>query len=236
MSETTSWPVSSWYISLANYTFPTVFIRLNEKEKEAYLNKKGNSAAAKGLIGKFDYVIEHLPGSSFIHADSCAPTDSETFKNTDGAVKKGRQVWNILSESEKVRKAIESGETERFCLHPFRRMDHSREFRLFVYEGELKGMSQRFLDSYVSRIQKRQDEIWKMGQKLLIGISDFLPAENIVVDVYLTATDRLMILDLNPWEACDPLLFRWDIDWNESQGLKLVPKPMQLGGDVSVSF
>ena len=50
MSDQQNWPVSSWYVSLANYTFPTVFIRMNDKEKEALLNKKATSAASKALI------------------------------------------------------------------------------------------------------------------------------------------------------------------------------------------
>ncbi len=59
-----------------------------------------------------------------------------------------------------------------------------------------------------------------------------------MIDVYMTATAKMMILDLNKWgEPTDPLLLReWDRDWSAPAGVKLVPKPMRIQGDVSVSF
>ncbi len=231
------WPVSEWYSSLGSYTFPTVFIRLREAEIEAFLNCERQSAATKRLVAKLDYVIEHLPGACFVHADTCAPTDALLFEASDGAVKRGRDAWNLLQESEKVKAAVRERQTERFAMHPFRRMDHGREFRLFFKDGVLRAMSQRFLERYHARLHRRQARIWEFGKELAGAIAEFLPHEDIVVDVYLTSTDRLMILDLNPWGApTEPLLLRtWEQDWTAEIGLKLLPKPIKLKGDVSIS-
>ncbi len=60
---------------------------------------------------------------------------------------------------------------------------------------------------------------------------------DITVDVYLTSTAKLMIISMSPWgEPTTPLLFRdWDREWLGRE-IKLMPKPMRLRGDVSVSF
>ncbi len=238
MAEPIVIPVSEWYSSLSNFTFPTVFIRLNEAEIAAFLNEERQSAATKGLIDKLDYVIEHLPGSCFVHADVCAPSDSDVFVSSDGAVKRGRLAWNSLRQSAKVRAALGEGLTERFAVHPFRRMDHGREFRMFIKGRDLVAMSQRFLRKYHARLHARNDEIWRLAKSMVAQIGDFLPREDLTVDVYLTASGKLMLLDMDVFgEPTDPLLLRdWDQDWSSPIGLKLMPKPTRLGGDVSVSF
>ena len=130
-------PVSTWYTDLANYTFPTVFIRLNEAEKEIFTDKKRTASIVNTLIGKIDYVIDHLPGSSFIHADSCAPTDSPLFRKSD-AVKVGSVALDMLLESDKVTEAFKEEKSIRIALHPYRRVNKMREFRMFIVEGKLK--------------------------------------------------------------------------------------------------
>jgi hypothetical protein len=59
-----------------------------------------------------------------------------------------------------------------------------------------------------------------------------------VVDVYLCSDASLLIVDLNRWgEDTDPKLLKtWDRNWDETVGLKLIPPPVAMKGDVSVSF
>ena len=67
-----------------------------------------------------------------------------------------------------------------------------------------------------------------------------LPLKDVVVDVYYTSSGRVLITDLNPLgEPTDPLMFnKWEnFDWSgEPAGIKLIPKPLKLSGDVNVSF
>jgi hypothetical protein len=229
--------VSSWYTSFGNYTFPSSFIRLNEAEIKALLNGETGSKVSRAVIDKLDYVIDHLPGSCFLHADCCAPTDSTKFQSTDFAVKKGQAAWEVLLESSKVISAFKAGDTERLVLHSYRRVDKYREFRAFIKGRKLLTMSQRYINKHVSKLNGRENEIWQLAEQLFENCATFLPLEDIVVDLYLTSTKRLMILDMNLWGECDPLLLKdWDQDWNALSGLKLVPKPLKLSGDVSVSF
>ena len=230
--------VSEWYTSLANYTFPTVFIRLNEDEIKTIINSDMASKVTRSLVNKIQGVIQVLPGKSFIYADCCAPTDSALFKKRVGAVNSGPVGWKILMDSNKVREAFRIGKTERICLHSYRRMAQLREFRVMVKDRKIAGMSQLYLDRHHPKLEQRSNFIWGKARSLVKEIAPFLPCPDIVIDVYLTSRDELMIIDMNRWgPPTDPLLFRsWECDWGKNGGLKLVTKPLTLKGEVSVSF
>jgi hypothetical protein len=228
--------VSDWYPDLSEFTFPTVFLRLDEAQKAALI--KGDTGdAGESVIRRLQAAIKALPGSCFAHADYCSPTDSPILERNKGAVKSGRKAWEILTTSDKVRAALEAGKTERLAVHPYRRMDRVREFRLFIYGGELKAISQKCLERHFARLEGRRTPIWKKGQILAAQIAPYLP-DNIVVDVYLTSAGHYMIMSTKQWgEPTAPLLLRkWDRDWSEEVGLRLIDKPVQMKGDVEVSF
>ena len=230
--------VSAWYTSLANYTFPTVFIRLNDDEIKTIVDNEKSSKVARSLINKIQRVTETLPGKSFIYADCCAPTDSSLFKKRVGAINSGLVGWQILSESEKVRDAFRTGRTERVCLHPYRRMARLREFRIFVKNRKISAMSQLHLERHHPKIEQQKNFIWNKARSLIDDIAAFLPSPDIVLDLYLTSRNEWMIIDMNTWGApTDPLLFRtWDCDWEKGMGVRLLKKPVKLKGEVSVSF
>lgn len=228
--------ISDWYTVLGDHTFPTVFVRLQTDEVAAFLAREADSAPARRVIDRLHKAIRSLPGSSFVGADVCAPTDNPGFRH--GSVSSGRAAWELLAGSEKVQAAFREGRSERFTVRPYRRMDLTREFRLFVFGRELKAASQRRLDRHYRRLAKRQEEIWQHCQNLAQEIVPLLPTESLTVDVYLTSARKMLVVDLNPWgPPTDPLLLRaWDRDWHEVIGLKLIPQPIQMKGDVSVSF
>ena len=230
--------VSTWYQSLSYYTFPTLFVYLKSDDRKSLLDGDHSSMAAKAVTGKIQRAIRYLPGSCFIHADCCAPTDSESFSSRSGAVTTGVAGWQMLMESEKVAAALQDNRTERIGIHSYRRMDRSREFRIFLRERELVGMSQRYLGKHHPRLEKRRSIIWAKAKVLADDVQELLPAPNQIIDVYLTSNDDMIIIDLNDWGApTDSLLLRdWDRDWAENTGLQLVPKPVRLSGEVSVSF
>ncbi len=230
--------ISDWYTSLGNYTFPTVFVRLTDDEIKAIQDKTRSSKVVTKFVSKLDHAIGMLPGSTFMHADCCAPTDSDTFRKRSGAVTSGAIAWQILLESAKLQGAFESEKTERVGFHPYRRMDRYREFRVFVRDRKIAAMSQLYLDRYVPKLGKRQQHLWCSAKDFVSVICDFLPANDTVIDIYFTSRDDIIIIDMNEWGApTDPLLLRsWDQQWDDSIGLKLVTKPVKLGGEVSVSF
>ena len=230
-------PISDWYKDLGQFSFPTVFVALRSSEIEALLEGDDGGNDARQAIARVQQAIHDLPGSAFVSADVCAPTDSEKF--TKGAsVSYGRVAWRLLAASAKVKEAFRNGQTRHLAVRPFRRMNKTREFRLFFFGRKLVGMSQYNLERHFGRLAKREKELWRRAQKFASTVADFLPLDNVVVDVYFTSDDRVLIVDLNPWgPPTEALLFRtWDRDWEGDPGIKLIPRPLKMKGEISVSF
>jgi len=229
--------ISDWYTSLGEHSFPTMFLHLAEDEIEAMLRKDEDSAASRNVMGRIQKAIRALFGTSFVSADVCAPTDSPHFK-PGRWVSFGRTAWRILATSDKVCTALRDGRTDCITVRPFRRMDHTREFRMFFHDRKLVAMSQLVLDRHHAHLQKREQDIWQKSCKLAEIISPRLTVDNTVVDAYLCSDGSFLLVDFNAWgEPTNPLLLRtWDRDWAEVAGLKLLQKPVKMGGDISVSF
>ncbi|XP_064198633.1 translation initiation factor eIF2 assembly protein [Anguilla rostrata] len=86
------------------------------------------------------------------------------------------------------------------------------EFRCFVKENKLIGISQRDYTQYYQHIYKQQDAICS-------SILDFFKEhvqykfleEDFVLDVYRDSWGRVWLIDLNPFgEVTDSLLFTWE--------------------------
>ena len=229
--------VSDWYSSIGEFSFPTVFVRLDDRGIESLVNGQQENAAARQVWRRLQRAIRALPGSGFVGADACVPTDSPHYRQGFG-LSFGRKAWRLLATSGKTRAAFENGLTERLTVRPFRRMDRAREFRMFFYRRTLVGMSQYCLLRHYARLAKRESEIWRRGRELAAKIAPLLPAENQVADVYLCSDGYLLLVDLNDWGgSTDPKLFKtWDRNWEEEAGLRLIPRPIRMKGDVSVSF
>ena len=229
--------ISDWYSSLGEFSFPTVFLRLGPADVQALVQGEMHGPAAEEMMRRLQRAIKSLPGFGFVGADSCAPTDSPHFRYGAGLFA-GRSAWRLVTTSEKVRNAFQRGETERLTVRPFRRMDRTREFRMFFFGRKLVAMSQYFLERHFHRLEKREDEIWTRGKDLATRIAPFLPQNTLVVDVYLCSDGEMLMVDANSWGGdTDPKLLKtWDRNWEEEVGLKLIPRPIKMKGDISVSF
>lgn len=241
-ANSTSWTCASkWYPALSDFTFPMQFIPLDSKEIVALANGRVDAPEAKGVIERIDAAMKQMPmlWRSFVFADCVAPTDTERFKLKNGAVVSPDSAWRILCESEKVRLAVADGATSTIVIKPFRSMTRPREFRLFVYEGQLKAMSQYWLNRHFRRLNAEfiQDDYWNRADEFVQKIMERLPCQTLVIDIYFTRQLEIMIVDLNEWgPPTQPLLMRkWNLDWKNVFGIRLIPPPVQLSGDVNVS-
>ncbi len=230
--------VSSWYASLADHTFPTTFLRLESEEIELLSQGKTTGVKVDRVVERLDHSMEAFYGNKFVFADVVAPTDTERFAAKKGAVHSGRSAWRFLAESAKVRKAAGEKAFDILCVRPFRNMTAPREFRLFIHQGELRLMSQYWLLRHFRRLETRRQKYWEQASTLVSRIAWLLPAPSLVLDIYFTHRGDILVLDMNPWGApTDPLLARsWDRDWTKTEGIVLIPSPLQITGDVNVSF
>ncbi|MFA5204488.1 MAG: hypothetical protein WC708_08815 [Lentisphaeria bacterium] len=235
--EPRHFPISSWYAALGDVTFPSVFVPLAPATVQALLAGDETAAAARAGLDALRQALSAFTGACVVNADVCAPVDSPLYRPRSGLFA-AATAWRLLAGSPRVQAALRDGQTTRLVVRPFRRMDRTREFRMFFFRGRLAAMSQYCLERHFRRLAGRVEEIAARGQEFAARLAPGLPADTLVADVYLTAEKRFLLVDLNPWgPPTDPLLLRsWDRDWTVPAGLKLIPPPIRMGGDVKVSF
>ncbi|MBR2509257.1 MAG: hypothetical protein IKB71_05875 [Lentisphaeria bacterium] len=231
-----------WYPALANRTFLTSFVKLRSEAVKALADgikydENPDSPIAQ-TINELRIAMNAVPGNSFVFTDCCAPTDTERFLNKNGAVFSAESAWNNLAQSFKVRENAAAGKIEHICIRPFRRMNRTREFRLFIYEGQLSAMSQYYLIRHFRRLEGVKEAYWEKAKKFIDEIIWLLPVKTLVMDIYFTSDNEILIIDLNPWgEPTEPLMLdSWDRDWNTPAGIVLMPVPIPISGDVNISF
>jgi len=228
--------ISDWYSNIGEYSFPTIFLHLNKQEINSLCTGETEGTIVENIIARINHACKSLPGSCFVSADCVAPTDSPHYNSK--SVSGGKRAWRLLTTSKKVKENFKNGNCQKIVVRPFRRIDKVKEFRLFFYQRELKAMSQYLLTRHFARFAKKREQLWQKAQTLSKNIAYLLPNENQVVDVYLCANGRLLIIDLNEWaKETDPKLLKtWELDWQKQLGLKMIEAPIKMKGDISVSF
>jgi hypothetical protein len=216
-------------------------VKLSRLEVDAIV--RNESGPGKDLVWeRLTHAMSLLPRGVVLNADCCAPTDSAAFKRRR-ILHTPISSWKQLTTSTKVMRALKEGRSDTLCLRPYRRMDRAREFRLFIRHGSLLAASQYNLDRSYGKLFKRQDEIWGLLKDFFEKkVSPFLVPDCVAIDVYLSGTDDVKIIDFNPWggETAPLLLRKWDQDFDQffetRHRLMLLASPVAMGGDVSVSF
>lgn len=231
----------NWYPQLSAFSLPTSFVALQADEIEALAAGEDASAPVpKRAVRRLRAVMKRFPYNRFLSVDLAAPVDTDRFKNKRGAIRSAESAWNVLAESERVRESAKRGEVTSICVRPFRRMDITREFRLFVKDGKLFAMSQYWLVKHFPKLEKMKELYWEKAATFVSENAWALPIQDVVADVYFTSSGRILIMDLNVLEdPTDPKMFNsWDnFNWSgDPAGIKIVPPPHTLNGDVNVSF
>lgn len=227
-----------WYPELSADCFPTVFAELEPEEVEALKQGAVEGEAVNNFLPRLERVMKQFSGARFVSVDTVAPTDTERFKVKRGAVHSVLSAWKVLAASEKVRAAANAGLVTSVCVRPFRRMRQAREFRLFIKNSRLAGMSQYWLVRHFRRLASRREKYWRAAAALTDRIAGRLPASDLAVDIYFTSSGRMLILDLNVWgPPTAPLMYNsWERDWGQAGECLIVPEPHTVSGEVNVHF
>ena len=230
--------MQDWYPKLSSYSFPAVFLTLKDNEIAALAAGETGSDVVSNVLPRLNQALRTFSGMRFVSVDAVAPTDTERFLKKRGAVSSAKSAWAVLAESSKVRSAAAGGAVSRICVRPFRRMDVTREFRLFIRGGRLLAMSQYWLIRHFRRLVELRQTYWSKAEKFVNEIAPILEQRDCAMDIYFTGSGKILIVDINPWgPPTDPLMLgRWDRDWNAVSGCLIVPPPHTLSGDVNVSF
>ena len=232
--------IVNWYPVLGEHSLRTVFLKLTAEDVKLLADGVGSGEAAASVISRLKNVMRGgALDNYFISTDLCAPTDTERFEAKKGAVHSAESAWYFLAASAKVRQAAAAGAVEYLAIRPFVRIDRTREFRLFVKDGELRAMSQYNLTRHFRRLEGIKEDLYKTVCKWFKDIKNHVSNKDIVIDIFLENDDKTVkIVDLNCWgEPTDPLLLRtFEQDWSQVSGIKLMLPPTKISGDVAVSF
>ncbi|MBE6380858.1 MAG: hypothetical protein E7047_08005 [Lentisphaerae bacterium] len=240
MNENDFCRIVNWYPVLGEHSLLTGFLKLDDSEIQLLANGVGDGEQVRGVVERLKKIMRGRSlGNCFVSGDLCSPTDTERFAGKRGAVFSPESAWFYLASSQKIRQAARNGELKYLAVRPFVKIDRTREFRLFIYDGELKAASQYNLVRHFRRLEGIKNELWETLAGWFEEVKKQLPVKNVTMDVFLENDDRnVKILDLNCWgEPTDPLLLRsFDRDWSKVEGLKLMLPPTKISGDVAVSF
>jgi hypothetical protein len=99
-------------------------------------------------------------------------------------------------------------------LRKWYNLQQSMEFRCFVHRNTLIGISQRDYTNYYEFLKEGN-----MMQQIQQNITEFFttyvqhhfPSENYTFDVYVSSTQKVWLLDFNPWNPnTEALMFDWE--------------------------
>lgn len=232
------YPMQKWYPALSAVCFPTIFVSLTEEEINALAAGTLEGKCVENVIGRIACGVKNLPAPRFVSLDTFSPVDTERYKEKKGAVSSAKSIWNMLCSSGKVKKEAAEGKINNICIRPFRRMDVAREFRLFIKDGKFAGMSQYHLVRHFRRLVEREAEYMALASSFVEKIAPFLPDKDIVADIYITHTRRVILVDLNSWGGTtDAKMLKWDQQWDTGKPVYgIVPPPRKISGKVEVKF
>ena len=231
--------VQNYYPTFSDCSLPAHFVMLEPEETAALAAGETEGPVVEEVIRRISEAMSHFFRKRFISVDFCAPTDCPRYLSSKhGSVASAESGWYSLVTSPKIREMAAAGLVQCICVRGFRTFDVPREFRLFVKDGKLVAMSQRFLIRHFRRLEKRTEEYWEIASKFFDSIQAKLPVSDLAIDIYVTSRKKVIMLDLNPWgEPTDPLMMgSWTRDLSTPLGCLIVPPPHTISGDINVSF
>jgi len=174
---------------------------------------------------KIKEAVNDLGGSVFPKLNWSAPKDASWITH-NGSIKckNSNDLYLLLKSSDIIAEELsnpfghcedsqESGDVKfDLVLRKWMEIYPGMEFRCFVKNQELLGISQRDISGYYPFIKENQDDIvtdiLTFYENKIVNI---FPDSCFVFDVYRYADTKLLLLDFSPFgPPTNPLLFSWD--------------------------
>lgn len=234
--------MQDYYSSLSAVSFPTVFVPLTEEELSFLAKGEKDGKCVENVLERIAGAVKNLPASRFISLDTFSPVDTERYRKKRGAVSSPASIWAMLCDSARTREEAAKGTIRNIVIRPFRRMDLAREFRIFIKGKKFAGMSQYHLVRHFQRLVEREEEYMSKVSSFVEKIAPFLPEEDVVADIYITHTRRVILVDLNKWDkSTDAKMLKWDalekfVPGTDKAMYGIVPAPRKISGKLQVKF
>lgn len=181
-----------------------------------------------------DNAIQSLGGRAFVRLGSRSPKDSFLGSKHGFQCTNGLYAIRLLTDcSERIATDLAACISNKYEPHVFVRkwanINQYEEFRCFVYNHELIGVSQyhyrvQFMGLYNKYFEFYRDTIKLLHEKIV----SIIHLDSYVFDVILKRDDRSKLIEINPFSGLltDPCLFQWNRPFNNE--FRVVGKTYEL--------
>ena len=180
------------------------------------------------LVNNIDFIIkgqltENIPhkneinktiskygGKAFFKLSMRSPKDSlfykiRSIKNSqpiEFAVRNATELYQCLFTSLRtiidIMRSLITGISIHIVLRKYIIIPKWQEFRCFIMNGKLLGISQYCSNEYFPELQNKENLILTLIQKKLKSIQDRIPS-TCILDVYIENLKKVIVLELNPF-------------------------------------
>ncbi|XP_077979699.1 translation initiation factor eIF2 assembly protein-like isoform X2 [Glandiceps talaboti] len=174
---------------------------------------------------KVKEAIEELGGNVFVKLNWSSPRDA-TWIAFNGSLKCScpNDIYLLLKSSDYVTHDLtkpfsccldaeeETNVQYELVLRKWRNIIDGMEFRIFVKNRNIIGISQRHHTNHYPHIHKMKEEIQEEIEHFFQEtIQQKFPDDNFVLDIYRRKEGCILVIDFNVFgEVSDPLLFSWE--------------------------
>lgn len=164
-----------------------------------------------------DLIKENFSDGCFIKLGSRSPKDSWLIHKSGMCCKDGKYAMSLMLDSERIMDDLYMAKANNYLPYIILRkwidIDPWREFRCFVKDGELVGISQYFYKSYCPEIIENRSDIERVIKDKVLAIKNLLPADTVIVDFIYNDDKTATVIEFNPYDMyTDPCLFDWRQD------------------------
>jgi hypothetical protein len=247
--------IENWPRGLLECSIETAIVGLNQEQTTALrttnlyslemgMEKPPKNAAKvlNDLKAVLSGVISaRFPNGAFVRLGSRSPKDSWDGIHKGFRCRHGQRVLKLLTDSERIHDdlllAKHHNHLPVLVLRKWIDIEDWQEFRVFIKDRRLVGISQYGYDDFYPQIPARLPEIEATIREEYETVINLLPANNMIADFVLFEKDgrlKATLLEINPFFIyTDPCLFDWDKDTFDTFNFRYVtesPKRPNING------
>ena len=201
----------------------------NEEEQGTQIGRDGQSSDDGGaalnrwafpdITRRINAAIKRLGGCAIPKLNWTTPVDSGWVNCNSLKCNDASSVYKLLKSSvlcsHDLRHCEKSGSSVVVAVRKWEEIEKSREFRCFVFRGNVRGICQRDTSTIYEHLEGEKDRV----RDAIVDFFGEVVRDNFhggrfkeyAFDVYLTDRFKVKVLDFNVWGGeTDSLLFDWD--------------------------
>ena len=194
------------------------------------------------LTVRIEDAIKTLGGSVLPKLNWSAPRDASWINGGTLKCQSAGDVYLLLQASDFCQHDLLQEQPLQLVLRKWSQLNPSREFRCFVQNDVLRGVSQREHTQHFAYLASLKEDLHEL-------VEDFFETEiqgkfaggkvaSYVFDVYVDKQERVWLVDYNVWgSTTDSLLFEWDELHQEGDAeFRIVETPLEVHSNPLSSY